>query len=189
MSASVPKIIAFKPIQTANKIVVGTKMSELIEKSREKFLVKQLQLKDTKSKPLLISCPNPEFNHYLNQKYANFDHKMLYSAGWTKRRSNGKYFTVNPVAKKSEMRLNDDEEQREQLDGQESAVYTNPAEKLRVPFPQKFLRVSNENRLKMMLDLCETEKKKSEKSTRPRNLMIFSHRSNVCMFVDRKSVV
>ncbi len=50
----------------------------------------------TKKKgPLVISCKNAQFNHYLGQTYKEFNPQMLASRGWKNRQSKGDFFVIN----------------------------------------------------------------------------------------------
>ena len=91
----------YRPIETKNKIEVGHKMTQVVEKRREDFLIKQEENAkykvDTSSKLLISSC-NKVFNHSVGQIYKNFSDTNLASFGWKNRRSVGRYFTINSVS-------------------------------------------------------------------------------------------
>lgn len=91
----------YRPIETKNKIEVGHKMTQVVEKRRQDFLIKQEENAkykvDTSSKLLISSC-NKVFNHSVGQIYKNFNDTNLASFGWKNRRSVGRYFTINSVS-------------------------------------------------------------------------------------------
>ena len=91
----------YKPIETDNKIQIGHKLTQVIEKNRHKSILnfsKKAQFKpDPIVNRLLITCSTKSKNHYAGQLYNNFsDHHNLASASWHNRISSGKYFTINP---------------------------------------------------------------------------------------------
>jgi superfamily II DNA/RNA helicase len=95
----------YAPIITENKIHVGHKMTRVIEKQRQKHLIKQnedekyTQKYNITTRKLLIACSNPTFNHYTGQPYKNFDPRHhLVSFGWLSRKSAERYFTINPIS-------------------------------------------------------------------------------------------
>lgn len=90
--------LKYKPIETDNKITIGHKMTQALEKKRQKYLLKKMNDgKYAPNKRLLIAAYNPHFHHYTNQVYRDFSERNLASYGWKNRRSRGKYFTINPI--------------------------------------------------------------------------------------------
>jgi hypothetical protein len=97
------RCLHYSPIETDNKIVVGHKMTQVVEKHRQKHMLKQATsqqhaLKFSNNKRLLIASSTPQFNHYAGQTYKEFTPRHhLASHSWSSRNSVGKYFTVNPI--------------------------------------------------------------------------------------------
>lgn len=91
------------PIASDNKITVGHKMTQVIDKNRQKAIFNDLERKrHQKSKKSLsqhiaIACSSPSFNHHHGQTYRNFTDQNLASVGWQARYSSGKYFTINAI--------------------------------------------------------------------------------------------
>jgi len=90
------------PIEAQTQISVGHKMTQTIDKNRQKALInemkrKQFNPKNRNSDHLLISCSTPSFNHYNGQVYKKFTTLNLASVGWLARQSSGKYFTINAL--------------------------------------------------------------------------------------------
>ena len=93
------KNLNFKPIETENKINIGSRLTQVIEKHRQKSIlheaVKSRLRPDTSRGRLLISASIQSKNHYSGQVYSNFsDQHNLVSNNWDNRVSNGKYFTI-----------------------------------------------------------------------------------------------
>ena len=95
------RCLHYMPIETSNKIEVGHKMTQVIEKHLVKLRTDaqhKFKLRNSASKTLLISSSTPSKNHYVGQKYAKFiemEHMCSYS--WANRTSVGKFFTINPT--------------------------------------------------------------------------------------------
>ena len=95
--------LQYKPIETSNIIRIGHKMTQVIDKKRQKYLEKKIQEEKfsnsfRQSRRLLIACSNPNFNHYTGQAYKNFSERNFASYGWRNRRSAGQYFTINAIS-------------------------------------------------------------------------------------------
>ena len=96
------KQLNYKPIETTNKIVIGSRLTQVLENNRQKFILNK-QIK-SRTRPaiaansrLLISASIKSKNHYAGQVYSNFsDQHNLVSNNWHNRISNGKYFTIIP---------------------------------------------------------------------------------------------
>jgi hypothetical protein len=77
------RLLNYSPIITENKIHVGHKMTQVIDKYRQKALINEIEKKKTLPKRhkqhLLISSSTPSFNHYYGQTYKNFNEKNLAS--------------------------------------------------------------------------------------------------------------
>jgi hypothetical protein len=93
------KQLNFKPIETENKIQIGSRLSQVLEKHRQTSILNEA----IKSRPnktnsrLLISASLKSKNHYAGQTYSNFsDQHNLVSNNWHNRISNGKHFTIIP---------------------------------------------------------------------------------------------
>ena len=102
IGASTPfyRYLNYTPIETTNKIQVGNKMTQEIEKKRRVY--EQNEQMNKKYEPraasqLLIACSNKQFNHYTGQAYRNFSEKNLASLGWRNRASRDQYFTINSL--------------------------------------------------------------------------------------------
>ncbi len=98
------RCLNYIPIQAQTQITVGHKMTQTIDKNRQKALMnefkrKQLKARNKNSDHLLISCSTPSFNHYHGQVYKKFTPLNLASVGWLARQSSGKYFTINALGK------------------------------------------------------------------------------------------
>ena len=92
------RFLKYVPINTGNKIQVGTKMTQVIEKKRQTSLLKEVERKKNKintSSAPIISCSSKTLNHYPGQIYKILSDNCLASRSWANRRSNGKYFTIN----------------------------------------------------------------------------------------------
>lgn len=105
------KFLNYKPIETDNKIVNGHKLTQVIEKNRQKSLHNEFEkykFKPTNtSSRLLIACSTIGKNHYAGQIYKNYtDQHCLASSNWSNRISNGKYFTLNPYGTHPSLTLN-----------------------------------------------------------------------------------
>jgi superfamily II DNA/RNA helicase len=103
------RCLNYQPIQSKNIVKIGHKMTQALEKKRIEYVKQQADsavntkynsIVDKKAQKLLISCSNPQFNHYTNQSYKDQGHdKYLFSSTWFNRRSAGKYFTINSYGK------------------------------------------------------------------------------------------
>ena len=102
------RCLNYQPIESKNVIKIGHKMTQELEKKRIKYVKQQAESEAStnynpilnKKAQLLISCSNPQFNHYTNQSYKDQGHdKYLFSSTWFNRRSAGKYFTINSQGK------------------------------------------------------------------------------------------
>lgn len=97
------RFLNYKPIETSNKITLGHKMTQVIEKKREKYLLKKsteqkYSVNNTRpNRKLLIAAFRPELNHYTDQAYRDFSDRNLASYGWKGRQSGGQYFTINSI--------------------------------------------------------------------------------------------
>ncbi|CAF0710611.1 unnamed protein product [Brachionus calyciflorus] len=98
------RTLKYAPIETNNKIEIGHKMTQVIEKHRQKHLQNKLEnekysinFNQQSTRRLLIASSNPFFNHYTGQAYKNFSERNLASFGWRNRRSAGQYFTINAI--------------------------------------------------------------------------------------------
>jgi ATP-dependent RNA helicase DDX28 len=105
------KFLNYRPIETDNKIVNGHKLTQVIEKNRQKSLHNEFEkykFKPTNTQSrLLISCSTIGKNHYAGQNYKNYtDQHCLASSNWSNRISNGKYFTLNPNGTHPSLTLN-----------------------------------------------------------------------------------
>lgn len=107
--------LKYKPIETNNKITVGHKMTQVIEKKRSNYMVKKASEEKYSRSPttlaidrevreakiqrrrLLIAAFNPQFNHYTDQVYKDFSERNFASYGWKNRRSRDQYFTINAI--------------------------------------------------------------------------------------------
>ena len=92
--------LKYIPIETKNKIEIGSKMMQEIAKKEQKFELDKL--KNRKYEPnstsrLLIACSNKQFNHFTDQAYKNFNESNLASFGWRNRASRDQYFTINSL--------------------------------------------------------------------------------------------
>lgn len=88
------------PIESSNKIQVGHRMTQVIDKKRQKAIFNELNRKQNidrrkTGKHLLISSSSPSFNHFDGQLYKNFSSTNLASVSWKSRSSQGKFFTIN----------------------------------------------------------------------------------------------
>ncbi len=92
--------LKYIPIETNNKIEIGSKMTQVIEKKRQKYEMDKLKNRKYEPKStskLLIACSNKQFNHYTGQAYKNFSERNLASFGWRNRASRDQYFTINTL--------------------------------------------------------------------------------------------
>lgn len=94
--------LKYEPIQTTNKITVGHKMTQVIEKHRQTYLKNKIEnekygMNKLTNRRLLIACSNPQFNYYTGQAYKKFTERNMASYGWRNRRSAGQYFTINSI--------------------------------------------------------------------------------------------
>lgn len=98
------RFLNYVPIQATTKITAGHKMTQVIDKNRQKAIFNEFERRkmlprNKNSQHLLISCSSPSFNHYHGQLYKKFTPLNLASVGWLARASSGKSFTINACGK------------------------------------------------------------------------------------------
>ena len=92
--------LKYVPIETNNKIVVGHKMTQVIEKKRIVFAKKEEIRRKLQSvrnpNNLIIKCRNPDFDHYNHQRYKDDSIERYFaSKGWRNSAKKGDFFTIN----------------------------------------------------------------------------------------------
>ena len=105
---SIYRNLKYTPIETPNKITVGSKMMQVIEKKQQKYELDKIKNRNYEPKStskLLIACSNKQFNHYTGQAYKNFSERNLASFGWRNRASRDQYFTINSLGSNSSLNI------------------------------------------------------------------------------------
>jgi ATP-dependent RNA helicase DDX28 len=92
------RFLQYIPIETPNRIEVGHKQTQFIEKKRITFAKDKIYRDQNtpRKEVLMIKCSKPHMNHFYGQIYKGKLQSHLASAGWTNRRNNGEWFTLLP---------------------------------------------------------------------------------------------